>query len=136
MCLFSSWRIARNQRTETTNYVPQHALVDFTVDELNTWLPMFVSEITKENGSNYKAKTLFEYILTIQSAISIANGVYYGFLKEPKFTPIKNALDRRMKSLQALGLGYNPSKAEVITEEIEELLWNGGFLGLQSPFRH
>lgn len=112
---------------------PETNVLDWNIDELNKWLPLFLTEIRRIDGTNFKAKTVFEYIMTIQSALLHLRCQCYGFLNDQVFVPIKNALDNRMKQLQTEGLGFNPQQADVITLEMEEALWLGGQLGSECP---
>jgi hypothetical protein len=56
--------------------------------------------------------------------------VNYRFLKDAAFGPL---LDNSMRFLQSQGLGLNPTKADVITEAMEEALWQENLLGKDSP---
>lgn len=38
-----------------------------------------------------------------------------------------------MKKLQREGLGNNPTKVDVVTQVMEEDLWSGGQLGIDTP---
>jgi hypothetical protein len=89
-------------------------------------------EIRRENGSRYRAKSVFEFVLAIQTYVEIQKNISLKFLKNETFVPIRNALDNIMKELQTLGLGFNPKKAEVISTLVEEELWRGGHLGVNS----
>jgi hypothetical protein len=113
--------------------VPEVDLVDFTITELNTWIPLFIYEIRKQDGGLYRAKSVFEFLMTIQSIFATRMEIKYSFLKDPIFGPIKNGLDNTMRFLQAQGLGFNPMKAEVITEVMEESLWQENLLGKDTP---
>lgn len=107
-------------------------VLSWSIEDLNQWLPLFIMEIRKVDGTNFRAKTLFEYILCIQSAFLHLRDLEYAFLNTRVFTPIKNALDNRMRQLQSDGLGFDPNKAQVVTLEMEEALWTSGQLGCQS----
>lgn len=135
MTLVREWRDVRLRRGQSSGgpCLPVGEVVDWSPDELNQWIPLFIHEVRKSDGADYRAKTLLEYVLTIQSAFSYLRGVTYSFLKGENFIPIKNSLDNRMRALQTIGLGHNPSKADVITREMEEALWAGGQLGEESP---
>lgn len=92
-----------------------------------------MNEIRKQNGDFYRAKTIFEIILSIKSLIRFEKNLNYEFLKDGQFLPVKNSLDRVMKQLQQIGLGYNPKKVDVMTRLMEEELWSGKFLGDSNP---
>ena len=111
MAVFTEWRSVRNARPRSSDStpIPDGELVDWPVQTLNCWLPLFLHEIRRRDGKDYRAKTLFEYLLTIQSAFSVTRGISYRFLRDEQFLPIKNALDNRMRSLQGDGLGNNLS---------------------------
>ena len=51
---------------------------------------------------------------------------------EVKFSGFLNTLDSRMKQLKASGQ-FESKRAGVITEEMEEILWQKGLLGDSSP---
>ena len=63
--LFNSWRRTRN--LVTNNGIPNVDLVDFAVDELIRWIPLFIGEVRRKDGGKYRAKSLFEFVLCIQS---------------------------------------------------------------------
>lgn len=107
LTIFAEWRNARNSRNGVSAdcMVPEKDLVDFTEEELCKWLPFFLHEIRKRDGGEYRAKTIFEFLLCIQSAIEVKRNVHHQFLKEGKFLTIRNALDNVMKALQQRGLG-------------------------------
>lgn len=104
-----------------------------TIVFITSWIPLFIHEIRKKDGGLYRAKTLFEYILSIQSLIRVEKNVVYEFLKKSQFLPIKNALNNRMRFLQSNGLGFNPKKVDIVTRIMEEELWSCGHLGDSCP---
>lgn len=95
-------------------------------------IPFFVAEVRKKDGSEYRAKSVFEFVLTIQTMFRVKKGKIFQFLKDPVFLPIRNSLNNVMKSLQRQGLGNNPRKCDIITTFMEETLWAGGHLGTTS----
>ena len=50
----------------------------------------------------------------------------------PKFNQFRDTLDACMKNLKATGQ-FTVQQAEMITEEIEDLLWNKDLLGESTP---
>jgi hypothetical protein len=133
--LFCDWRSARNSRSDILidNFVPDKEFVDYSVDELCKWIPFFIHEIRRKDGDKYRAKTLFEFVLCVQTIFDLKRNIRYQFLKEEQFIPIRNALDNVMKSLQSCGLGNNPQRVDIVTEVMEESLWCNGLLGSSSP---
>ena len=53
--------------------------------------------------------------------------------KDQEFSMFHNVSDSEMKRLQAVGLETGQRKAEVISFEDEELLWERGILGDDNP---
>lgn len=137
LALVEEWRTAREARGRISDMMilPMAEVLEWTPEELNQWIPLFIHEVRKRDGGDYRAKTIMEYVLTLQSAFCNLRGKSYSFLKSDVFQPIKNAVDNRMRALQSVGLGHNPSQAEVVTMEMEEALWIGGQLGQDPPAR-
>ena len=55
------------------------------------------------------------------------------FFKDAPFAEVRMSLDTEMKRLQRCGLGSKRKKAEPITSEEEEVLWQKGILGSSNP---
>ena len=51
------------------------------------------------------------------------------FFKDGEFAEFRKCLDSEMKRIQRSGLGSQKRKAEALTEEEEEILWQKGLLG-------
>lgn len=132
--MFNEWRRHRILAFPNVT-MPQSNIEDFTIDELNQWLPFFIAETRRKDGTPYRAKSIFEFILCLQSLIVVKKSVRHRFLKDDIFLPVRNSLDNIMKVRQSEGLGNNPKKAEIISEMMEEELWNSGLLGAKSPMQ-
>ena len=100
---FNEWRQSRNSARQVQ--VPTKPLEEFDDDELNQWLPAFLAEVRKIDGTEYKARVIFEKTVIFQMFLHL-HGRPVHFFNEPKFEPIKNAVDKIMKDLQQIGLGY------------------------------
>ena len=61
------------------------------------------------------------------------NGMNVDFFKDKGFSKFFNVLDSELKRLQVVGFGAGQRKAEVISYEDEELIWEKGILGDDNP---
>jgi hypothetical protein len=125
--LFKEWQAARNLTQKMK--MPEKAVENFSDEELIQWLPYFIAEVRKVDGSKYRAKSLFEFLICLQSLFILRLNRNVQLLKDAKFGEIKNALNGTIKILQSEGLGYDPKKAEIVTPLVEEQLWINGHLG-------
>ena len=103
-----------------------------TVDQLNYCLSRFILEVKKQNGEEYPSETLYEMIVSIQLYLAM-NGTKLKLLSDDKFSPIRNVLDNKMKENAAAGYHRKNRKAEVISQDDEEHMWQKGILGSDSP---
>ena len=62
-----------------------------------------------------------------------SNGRQVNFLVDKQFCGLRSVLDARMKELSKVGLGINKKQADVISELQENMLWENGQLGSESP---
>ena len=58
---------------------------------------------------------------------------HVNFFKDADFDGFKRTLDGEMKRLRSTGLGVRPKRAEPITVNEENLMWEKGLLGSDSP---
>lgn len=100
---FCEWRTQRNTVTSGEK-VPLKLIEEFTIEEINKWAAAFLCEVRKVDGSEYKARGIFEMGVIIQMHLR-ACGKTYKLYGDPQFLPLRNCVDRRMKELQAKGLG-------------------------------
>ena len=101
------------------------------VEDLNFALSHFILEVRKKLGKEYPAETLYEIVICLQ-LFMIMNGRVFKLLEE-KFACVHNTLDNRMKQLTKMGCVKPRNKARIITLEEEEMLWQSGVLGSDSP---
>jgi len=99
-------------------------------DELNYVLPLFLAEVVKQDGSHYPPATLRQLVVALQKHLEII-GCPRKLLVDDKFKSIQNALDMVMKRSAAKGTGLEHRQATVISEAMEDVLWERGLLGDQ-----
>lgn len=94
---FYAWIEEKNKRLRLSlKKVPTHSLEQWSVEDINYWLPVFLNEARNEKKELYKAKTLMEYLLMLQSHCHAHNVMHY-FLRDEKFSPVRNSLENVMK---------------------------------------
>ena len=54
-------------------------------------------------------------------------------LKDTGFLSLRKVLEGKAKKLRDQGMGKRPNKAKSLTKEKEEILWENGQLGNQTP---
>lgn len=121
ICVFQVGEKNRKLRLSTKK-VPTKSFHEFADDELCEWLPFFLAEIRTKQKEPYRALSYLEFCLCLQSYLKIHERDCR-FLVEPKFSSIRNALDNVMKIRQREGRGNNPKKADVVSREVEKMVF-------------
>ena len=101
------------------------------MDELQADLCDFIVEIKKENGEQYPPSSMYDLI----SGLSLYLEREHGFtnkLVSGAFRSVRNTLDNIMKERTVEGVGGRPER-DPILEEHEQVLWEKGILGEDSP---
>ena len=137
---YNRWRAFRSEishqkyTTKVTHYNREIKAIDVSakdVDELQADLCDFIVEIRKENGEQYPSSSMYDLI----SGISLYLEREHGFtnkLVSDAFRSVRNTLDNIMKERTAEGVGGRPER-DPILEEHEQVLWEKGILGEDSP---
>jgi hypothetical protein len=103
-----------------------------TEEDLNEVLSQFIVEERKDQGIRYPPKTLHELMSSLQKYIEL-KGRKVNFFSGIEFEKLRKSLDVEMKCSAKSNLGLNRKQAEVISVEIEKLLWEQGILGSENP---
>jgi len=134
--LFGEWRATRNLRCveDALNFdvyinIP---FVQMSEADLIYSLPRFICEIKKKNGDDYPPETLRQIVASLQKFMEM-NGRVEKFMFDVKYKVIQDTLDGIMKARARAGMSLNKRQAAVITEEMENVLWNCGLLRDSSP---
>ena len=126
------WEEWVSYRAKTTGAVIPH-LKNIKLEELQHWLCAFVLEIRKKDGSAFIPNTLHHICCGIMRYIRVNGMPELDIFKNEQFSQFRRVLDSEMKRLQAEGIGATQKKAEPITFEEEEILWEKGILGERTP---
>ena len=127
--LWDEWAIHRAKTTG--DMIPY--LKNIKVEELQHWICAFILEIRKKDGSEFIPNTLYHISAGIMRYLRVNGKPEIDIFKEPGFSKFRIVLDSEMKRLQAAGVGTVQQKAEPITFEEEEVLWQKGILGDSIP---
>ena len=103
------------------------------VSVLPQWLPLFTLEARKQNGDPYPPETLYHIICGIFRFVRLNGSPQVDFFHDKEFAECRSVLDSEMKRLKSQGVGSKKRKAEPLTVEDEEFLWEKGILGDHSP---
>ena len=102
-----------------------------TVDDLKRDVCDFIVEIRKENGDQYPSSSLYDLLQGLSMYLEREKG-FENKLMSGAFRDIRNTLDNMMKERAAEGIKSRPER-EPIMEDHEEILWQKGVLGEDSP---
>ena len=112
----------------------QKELQVWTDSELNYWIPKFIYEVRKKNGSRYPANSLVSLVSGLQHKINqLDSQRCVKFFRKECFKSVTEALDANMKLSSQSGIGIHTKSAEVLSNDEEELLWNSSQLGSDNP---
>ena len=89
---------------------------------------MFIMEVKDGSGKDYNRDTLYDLIVMVQAFFK-ENRRPFKFFDDNAFFDLKNTLDNRMRDLSKQGKIAPRLKAEPITGNEEEKMWNEGILG-------
>ena len=94
-------------------------------------MPRFILEVRKRNGQEYPPNSLYQMICGLQWHVQRTRPSISFFT--PVFANIERTLDAEMKRLRLTGLGVQVKKAEPISVDEEEQMWQCGELGDDNP---
>lgn len=131
--MFSEWK-------QYCNAVPGYDLIhldlcnvaSITKSNLVYALTRFLAEVKKMDGNDFPLKTLYEILISVQFHLETL-GFSWKLLEDEAFRDVKFTLDNLMKTRCRSGLGNSVRQAEVITFEEEDLMWQKGVLGTDTP---
>ena len=102
------------------------------VDSFQFAMCKFVAEVSKQDGSEYPGKTLYHLVISIQKYIN-QGGVDWKLVESKEFSQLRNVLDNVMKDRASRNIGTTVRRAESISLEFENQLWEKGLLGEDKP---
>ena len=117
---------------EEQQYPLMEDFCKMSIKAMNFWLAKFVLEVRRKDGKPYCPETLYQICCGLVRLLKEADRAEVDKLANPMFVCFRASLDAWMKELKSTGK-YQVKKAEVITEEQENCLWEKGLLGDKNP---
>lgn len=134
----SIWQKWRGSRAKRSNDVIPPLLENASNQELNHWMAKFIYEVRNQHGEAYTGSTLYSICSGIQRYIrekraSSSSQNVIDIYKMTEFSYFRMAFDAVLKELHQLGIGTIKKQASIITEDLEDRMWNEGILGSDTP---
>ena len=129
--IWNDWSSQRNSSSASGEHVPDIANMEIT--QLQWWMSRFVLEIRKKDGTPYPPESIYHIVCGIMRFVRLNGKPEVDFFRDQAFAEFRTVLDAEMKRLKAAGIGSRAHKAEPLTPEEEEMLWEKGVLGDHSP---
>ncbi|XP_068671314.1 uncharacterized protein KIAA1958-like [Montipora foliosa] len=106
----------------------EEKLESYDIPELNDALMQFYAELRKENGQ--------DSLKVMKAALDRhlrSHNYPKSILSDTEFLSSRKVLDGKARKLREQGMGKRPNKAKSLKKEEEEILWENGQLGNQTP---
>ena len=132
---WKDWAESRKIR-DSEDYPP--LLDHINNEDLCRWMSRFVFEARNQEGGQYPGGTLYSLCSGIQRYVrdkrtSCGNEGVLDIYKDSSFAFFRKSFDSVLKGLHSSGIGTKRKRAELISENIEDRLWEEGSLGDSSP---
>ena len=121
--IFQQWAKTRGKNEQLESY---------EVLQLNEALAQFFAELRKGSGEEYEPDSL----KVMQAALDrhLRNKSYpKSIMRDTEFLSSRKVLEGKARKLRELGMGKRPNKAQSLTKEEEEILWENSQLGDKTP---
>ena len=103
-----------------------------SASELDKVLQHFFAELKKQDGSDYEPDSLRTMLGALDRHFRNI-GHECRIIKDKEFAECRQVLNGKAIELREMGKGKRKNKADIITEEEEEIMWKKGVLGDGDP---
>ena len=100
--------------------------------ELNILLERFYAEVKTKNGDDYEPDSLRVMMAAFDRNLK-DKGYKHSIIRDREFSSSKLVLEGKARLLRQDGRGKRPNKARQLTQQEEEVLWEGNKLGCTNP---
>ena len=133
---YNDWR---RERLNNYNYDPAIYFADLenlenlSKENLQHALCRFIPEVTCKRGQGpFPGGTLYQMIVAIQKYL-VTNKIKWKLVHGDDFEELRTVLDNVMQEQTAQNIGVVKRQAGIISYEAENLLWEKGILGEDTP---
>ena len=127
----NTW-VRRFERWYSQQPRQQARLEEIPVQELDRVLQEFYCHVRKQNGDEYEPDSLRTMLAVLDRHLS-GCGCSYSIMKDREFRESRLVLNGKAIQLRENGKGKKSRKADPLTVEEEEILWNTRVLGGDNP---
>ena len=132
LAMYRAWCWSRNRLYPGSINVDMDNVGTITKHGLVHDVSRFILETRKCDGSEFPPRTLKHILLILQMYLHSV-GFVYQLLDDVEFIAVRNCLDNKMKENAKKGLGRKVHKADPLEPHHLEILWDKGFLGIDTP---
>lgn len=136
--IFSEYNYHRNQSilsSGSEELMVLNEISEMSKSDLSFLLPKFIHDVRKRDGSKYPGESLRQLVCAIFHYFRYVLDRPWDFFRDEDFIVSRKALDACMKIATKEGVGLYKRKADFISHELEEKLWDRKALGTDNP-RH
>ena len=120
---FSAWLLSEKNFAIDPVLIPP--------EDLDTYLGEWMLNLKKADGSDYEPDSITSFHCGVSRYLK-DNGYGVNIVNDSRFETSNRVLKAKRKQLKSAGLGNKPNKAEPISDEHLELLWEKGLIGMHS----
>lgn len=134
--ILQNYNSARNQfilSSGSDELMVLNPVDEMSKGDLRFLLPKFINDVRKKDGSKYPGETMRQMVCSVFHYFRYQQDKSWDFFKDEEFDVSRKTLDACMKARTKEGVGLYKRKAEYISHEIEEKLWDDGHLGVKTP---
>ena len=121
--VFQSWAKERGFPHKVSAYEPEN---------LDKTLCIFYTEIRKRDGNQYESDCLHVIRSSLDRYLCLKN-YPKSISNDDVFKKSNTVLEGKARELRDKGMSHRPNKALAITKREEEILWESGQLGSETP---
>ena len=129
---WAEYRSKNDMSEEEKRHILTGNICEMTPVAMNFWLCRFIMEARRQDNNPYPPQTLKGIACGLMRSLKGSDRADINFFSDPIFNQFRDVLDSRMKALAGTGQ-FVQRKAEIITIEQENLLWEKGLLGDKTP---